>query len=674
MDFFLEGIHCIACLSVIERLHEFDPGVQSSRLDIGRSIVHVTLKPDGKFSRAAAWLDRLGYSPHAITTDQQTQLLQKKEEKKLLLRLGVAGICAANVMLLAISLYGGATGATAEKFKWLSLILSLPVLFFSAVPFYTSAWTAIKNKKISIDIPMVLAILTSSIWSITHVVTGISDEIYFDSVTALVFLLLSTRYILKRSLHEQLMAPSLLSYLTAASQKLKAGDLITIKTGGRIPCDGVLRSSSALLNLSVLTGESVPLQVQSGEPVYMGTQNEAHAVEIEVTALGEDTRLGKTLKKAQETVKRAQLVSLGDKISQKLVLLVGALAIGVILYFAQTNPAEGLRRAMAMLVLACPCGLALALPLAYSRSLKEAAQRGLLIKSAETLDAILNVQDVFFDKTGTLTQGHLELKELRMLVTEEKIKIPLQDAIVALETHSQHPIARAFVRYMNPSNKTPEPVSGLKETLGKGIEGFVFGHLVQIISSDQAGTSVGIWVDGEQVAQATFSDQLRSDSLPTIQALYGLNLRPHIISGDHSNAVQNISHLLEIKPSRSHARLLPDEKLTLIKKSNHAMMVGDGANDAAALKAAHVGVAVQGSLELSLQSADVYSTLPGVAPVIDLFKIARKNKTRIYRVFAISFFYNVIGLTLALTGWISPLAAALLMPLSSISSTIGAQK
>ncbi|MFO1519833.1 MAG: heavy metal translocating P-type ATPase [bacterium] len=691
MEFYLEGVHCVACLWLIEKLPELVEGVTRSELDLGKAVTKISIRRGASFARVAEELSRLGYRPHPIQKDEDAERLQKRENRSQLVRLGVAGACTGNLMLMAVSLYGGATGSAGALFRWVSFLLFLPVLFYCALPFYQSAYSALRTRSLSIDVPIVLAILIGSIASAFYLIAG-GEPIYFDSLSALVFLLLASRFVLRRIQQGVLSSSHLLHFLTPSyarrwngrtetfeqvrSESLKIGDSVEVRPGEAVPVDGTVLKGHSSLNCALLTGESLPQSVREGDEVFAGTLNESAPLEVAVKSSGNETRLGRILREIESgRLKKAPIVTWADQLSQWFVLGVILLASAVFLLNFRTAFSAGLTKALALVIVTCPCALALATPLAMSVSLGKAARRGMLIKGADTIERLSQAGTVMLDKTGTLTQGRFEVLSWMELAD---LSSDLDGAVLALESRSKHPVAKALVRHLSPKTPAPFPeVEDFQEILGRGVEGKIAGHLWEIgamtakhphsPSKAALSTRVGVRRDGRLVAVAELGDELRPDSKAALKRLKKMGLLPLVISGDREEAVKHAGAMLDLPEAQLLAQVGPEEKKEIVQKFKKTLMVGDGANDALALCAADVGVAVRGSMEVSLRAADVYLSEAGVTPVADLIEVSRETMKVIRRNFIFSICYNLAGAVAALTGWVNPLFAAVLMPLSSLT-------
>jgi Cu2+-exporting ATPase/Cu+-exporting ATPase len=675
--FFVEGIHCVACLWLLERLPRLAPEVQACRLDLGQSLLTVKLAPEAGLAPVAALIHRLGYRPHALQEDADLETLRRREHRDELLRLGVAGACAGNIMLMAVSLYGGATGPLAALFRWLSAGLFLPVLAYSAAPFYRSARGALRARQVNIDVPIVLAVALGTLASAFNLLRG-SEHIYFDSLAALVFLLLGSRYALRQLQARSARSSQVLQdffapvahrldgegVLDVAPESLRTGDRVRVAHGERLPADGLLLEGRTQINAAWLTGESLPAEAREGDRLWAGTVNEGPAFVLEVAEPLGGSRLGRILRDLERDA-RPPLVGITDRVARHFLAGVLVLAAGVFAWFARSAPLEGLDRALSLLIVTCPCALALATPLAFSRSLGRAWRKGYVVKSGEALERLAGVTRVCFDKTGTLTRGELAVRDWRDLEGDPAENRAL---VLALEQDSLHPIARALRHHLRDS--APAALEQREEQPGVGVRARVRGRVAEVRAvpgGDGTATLVGLFVDGGLRATAALTDQARPEAARVLRDLAALGCRPSILSGDAAPVVARLGRELGLPEGDCLAGLPPEAKRALVSAEPGVLMAGDGANDAPALQQAHVGLAMHGSMDLSLRAADIYLARPDLRAVPDLVVLGRETRRVLVRSFAVSIAYNAAGGVLALGGWINPLAAAVLMPLSSVS-------
>ncbi|MCC7441537.1 MAG: cadmium-translocating P-type ATPase [Bdellovibrionales bacterium] len=678
MRLYLEGTHCAACVWLTEKLPEFVPGVERLRLDLSTGVARLRLGPAGKFSEAAEELQRLGYRPHPVRVDE-SEALRVREERAHLIRLGVSAMASGNIMLLAIALYAGVDGGLQRYFRWLSLALYLPVLLYSAQPFFRTAWAALRRRQASIDVPIVLGILIGTVASLVNLVLG-SSHIYFDSLSAIVFLLLATRYLLRRVNQSAFRAARLMHFMAPSRARVsrggqwvdcptdavQVGDLIQVLPGECFPVDGVVAAGATSLNRALLTGESLPVAVCRGAIVEAGTWNLSSPVEVEVRSRGASTRLGGILAAMEKGLtERAPIVAYADRVGRAFVVAVSVLSVVGFFVGLQYGWNEAVNRALAVAIIVCPCTFALATPLAMSLAIGKAARNGVLVKGAEVIERLGRARTVFLDKTGTLTEGELEVTNYETERPEDL------EALVALESLSVHPVAlairRRFERSQAPGARPR--VAEFAEIPGWGIRGRVGGafYEVRAIGGEGGETRVGVFRDGCLVGRVALSDRMRPDAREALDGLRALGLDAWILSGDSLGPVDRVARHLGLAPERARARTSPEGKSELVKSVPESLMVGDGANDAVALASASVGIAVRGGMEVSLRAAGAYSSRPGLMPVLGLVRLSRETLRVIRRNLVFAVLYNVVGVTWALSGGLSPLAAAILMPASALT-------
>lgn len=670
MDFYLEGIHCLACLWLIEKLPELTVGVLRSKLDLDKSIASVSINSNGSFSQVACELNRLGYRPHALKRNEDAKKLQQKEERTYLKRLGVAGAAAGNIMIYSVSLYGGASENMGKIFNVLTVLISIPVFTYSAWPFYQSAWTSLKNKTLSIDIPIAMSLIMGfamGIWGLFNNFT----ENYFDSLTTLVFLLLLSRYFLRKiqdkglsasDLHyfyqnESVLRQTENGFEEIHSQYVKVGDILKVRRDDFIPADGVVVSGDSQINNSLLTGESLPDHVKTGHKVFSGTQNMGAELLIRVEVTNKDSRLGKILKNVEQGwALKSRTVDVTSFIAKYFTLAVIGLAVVLfVISLPENGMAVALTRALTLLIVTCPCALAISVPFTFHRSLSLAANNGIIVKSDEVFEKLIKAKKVFLDKTGTITLGNLQ-------VTDYHSTKDILDVVLSLELYSRHPVARALTEYAKKSGVRSLEVSNYREIPGVGVEGECLGHFYQITGGE-------VIEDGKTVASFLVGDGIRRDSKGIIKRLSSSGLDVSILSGDKKIFVNNLADEAGISHDRAFSGISPEEKVSMVKGKD-TVMVGDGANDAMALEGAGVGIAVSGAMDIALRASDVYLTTPGLAGVEKLFILSQETMKVVKRNLILSILYNSLSVVFVFTGVINPLVAAIVMPLSSFTVLI----
>ncbi len=692
----LEGLHCAACVWLVESLPRVVPGVLEARLDFARSLLTVRWDPRATTLGAAAReLDRWGYTPHLARTSEATP----GTDRALLMRLGVAGAVAGNVMLMALALYSGAGSRVdadyATFFRYGSLALSLPSVLYCAQPFLRGAWGSIRARVPSMDLPIAIGILAGFGSGAVNTLRG-QGEIYFDTISTLIFLLLVGRWLGQKQQRRaatatdfaQALAPTTARCLDGAKRRemradaVPSGALVEIQKGERIPVDGRIESGEGLLDTRLLTGESSPTEAKVGDRVYAGTENLGAAIIVRTERSGTSTRVAE-LVRAMEAAQRerAPIVRVADRLSAVFVLVVLALSALTLALWWSAGPAVAVEHAVALLVVTCPCALGMATPLAVSVALARAARRGILVKNGEVLEALARPADLVFDKSGTLTAGRPEL-------IDWSGSSELAERVSAAEEGADHPLARAFHRAFGSAAFGAETSVRLP---GAGVRARVEGHDLLLGKpellrasgipitaetdervrrhAEQGSTPVVVAEDGSVAGIAAFGDALRPDTLGTLRELLPLSRSIDVLSGDHPLVVERVCRLLPIRAFRGGVS--PEEKLADVQarlaRGERVVMVGDGVNDAAAMSAATVGFAVHGGAEASLLAASVFATEPGVRPVLEAIQGARLTLRAIHRGLAFSLAYNAIGVALAMSGVLGPLVAAVMMPLSSLT-------
>ncbi|MEO7037523.1 MAG: heavy metal translocating P-type ATPase, partial [Polyangiaceae bacterium] len=629
VDLFLEGIHCSACVWLVERVQRVAPSVIEARFDLSRSLLTLTFQhTEAPLSHVARALDSLGYCPHAAgALDQAAE--QRRGDRALLLRVGLSGAAAGNVMLMALALYSGAFGGMSAEyvslFRWGSLLITTPTVFGAGAVFFRGALAALRTRTPHMDLPVSIGILVGYVGSVWNTLRATGD-VYFDTLCTLIFLLLVGRY-LQRTHHRRCArASELLSALAPATARLleadglrivpaaavSPGSLVQVEEGERIPVDGRVASGTSAVDASLLTGESEPQEVGVGDRVHTGTINCSAPLRIRVESAGVDTRLGRLMYAVETTQReRAPVVRLADRVSGYFVLAILSVALVTLLIWLWIDPSRALDHTVALLVVTCPCALGMATPLAVTAALRRAAQVGVLFKGGEFIEELARPGRFVFDKTGTLTEGRLELVDWHG-------DIRAQALVRSAEEHSSHPIGRAIQRAFSANELH---CASIRESPG-GVEAEVAGQSLVVGSAatvsrsfavpdwalslvdghaSKGQTPIVVAVDGQICAVAAFADTLRADAKRSLQRLQTLGLELELLSGDHPHVVRSISEQLGVPFTAVRGGMSPEGKLRHIQALRAAgqrvFMVGDGVNDAAAMSAASVGVAVHGGAE-----------------------------------------------------------------------------
>lgn len=734
-DLFLEDVHCAACLWLVERLPRVVPGVIESRLDLRRSLLRVVWDPRlTTLSATARALDRMGHTPHPARA-ASARRARRSEERRQLIRLGVAGACAGNVMLLALALYAGLFASMesghAALFRWVSMALSAVAVLWPGSVFFRGAVTALRHGAMHLDLPIAVGLGAGLVWGVTATLLGIGES-YFDSLSVLVFALLLGRYVQQRQTRWSADAIELLFSLTPTSatlvhgaddpgtsvpiERIAQGDLVLVAAGASVPADGVVEFGASAIDRSLLTGESLPVTVVPGDEVPAGAVNRGAALRVRVRATGEATRIGRLMHLvARAAQERAPIVRLADRMAGWFAIAALGLAGATAALWWHLGATVAIDRAVALLVVTCPCGLGLATPLAVTVAIGRAARSRILIKGGEALERLGRPKrtdsqpTILLDKTGTITTGRFEVIDvvgdadaLRLAaIVEQEVDHPIADAIRRAVRTERAPVsvldrhavvgggvsamvdgARVvvgsprFVRRAVASAAPPQTSSSIPSSDRAQSTGLHPSHVdssphhAELTIAANGATPVLVAVDGIIVAAIALADTIRPDAAASVRRLAALGWRVEILSGDHQTVVDRVGAELGLPCDRRHGAATPEAKLEFVRervRRGSVVMVGDGVNDAAALAAATVGVAVHGGAEASLAAADVHLGTPGLAGVVDLVEGSHRTITSIRTNLGVSLAYNVIAAALCIAGVISPLVAAILMPVSSLS-------
>jgi heavy metal translocating P-type ATPase len=676
-SFYLEGVHCLGCLWILEKLPELENGIIRSELQLSSQILTVEINDSTSWKRVTSLLAQLGYVPKLLERDPAEE--SRADDRRQLTRIGIAAFSAGNIMMLSASLYAGADGTFAWLFPWLSLLLFLPVGTYCALPLYRSALGPLLARRISIDLPIAMAVWAGAALSVGSLLFGDGSGTYFDSLAMLIFLLLASRFLLQRFRRSLEMEPVFLSIFSknrfrrfspdpgqVEAGEIRAGDRILLRDGEIVPADGRVLDPESHFDLSLLTGESLPVKLLRGETVESGARAQG-SCRIEAVRPASGSRLASILSQLKSyQLSRIESVGFADRVGRAFVLAVTLLSAVLVLWFAFSDPTEGVKRALALLIVTCPCVLAFAIPLAFTRSLQQAARKGILFRKPEKVEALAKAKHLFLDKTGTLSSGRFQVLSWTHLT---KPKQKNYQAALALERSSEHPVGKAVARYALAQGGTePTQAEGVVR-FSDGIKGFIEGELWSIQrmpeEPEPGQNLLGLYRRGTLTARISLGDALRSDAGPAVQELQSMGLDPCILSGDTEATVARTAATTGIASWRS--RLSPEEKAELVRSAPNSVMVGDGANDALAFQAASVGIAVQGSMELSLKNSDIAFNQPGLNSLLDAVRLARKTMRIVRTNFAFSLVYNLIAGGLAISGMMSPLLAAVIMPSSALT-------
>lgn len=699
----VEGITCAACAWLIENQINQLEGVEYTGVNL--SAHRASIKWDISklpFSKLLAEFKALGYNAQPWRADEQQQKLEK-EQKTAIRRLIVAAIGSMQAMIFGISLEAGILNNFMEAefillFQWLSFLVTTPVIVYSALPFFTSALSELKQKRLNMDFPVSLAIGLGYLASVWALVTQ-TGQLHFYAVAMFTFFLLFGRYIEMRTRHKIGAAGNALESLLPQaalvlneqgeeefipSRNLKAGDRLVVKAGHTFAADGKILEGHSSVNQATMTGEYLPQAFGPGDKVLAGTQNIASPLIVEVEKTGKDVRLASISRLSERALaEKPAIATLANKIASYFVAALLVVASLTFVAWLNIDSSRAFWVVISLLIVTCPCALALATPTALAVANSSLARQGVLITRGNVLEGLAKIDHIIFDKTGTLTEGRLELKETLWLgADDDPRKADILAYAAAIETLSEHPIARAFASSHTPAVKA----ENIQAVTGQGIQGEIEGKLYRLGRADfvvpdvqvNRPTEEGQWLlmadEQEPLAWFRLADQLRPDCALMLEQLQAQNLSYELLSGDQEGPVAALAQELGIETYTANAT--PETKLARLKElqaqGKQVVMVGDGVNDVPVLSAAKVSIAMGDATDLAKTSADVLLLSSRLALIPLAIKKAQLTKRTIKQNLGLSFAYNIIAIPAAAMGLVAPWVAALGMTSSSLAVVINA--
>ncbi|WP_285275120.1 heavy metal translocating P-type ATPase [Halopseudomonas bauzanensis] len=700
IELLIEGVSCAACGWLIEKRLVQMPGVLEATLNLGNNRLNLSWSAaDTRLSVLLGEIKRIGYAAHPYEPDKASEQIAR-ENRQYLRRLGLAGLMFMQVMMATMALWDGfnqdMTPEMAVTLRWAALLMTTPVVLYSCAPFFRGAWRDLKNRRLSMDVSVSMAIGSAYGAGIWATLTN-SGEIYFDSVTMFAFFLLAGRYLERRARQRTVESTAKLVNLLPPStirmdeqgqpqrimlEEVRSGDLLEIKPGESIPADGVITRGVSSIDESALSGEYLPLAKQVGDQVTAGTMNVEGPLQIQVSAVGTETRLSaivRLLERAQAD--KPRLAQLADQVAQYFLITV-LLAIVLVggAWWWLVNGETAFWIIIAMLVATCPCALSLATPTALTTATGSLQKLGLLITRGHVLEGLNRIDTVILDKTGTLTEGRMTLERILPFPGNDG-ELALQQARM-IESRSEHPIARAFGRSATQADSvTSHPGLGLEGLCGEqllriGKPGYVaeLGNWNAPAVPDEAGQWLLLGDIRGPIAWFVLNDRLRTDASQLIRQLKGRGLRVVLLSGDHTPVVERMAHSLGIEEAIGNAT--PADKLAFVQQLQEqgaqVLMLGDGVNDVPVLASANISVAMGEASDLAKTSADAVLLSSHLQVLSDTFTVARRTRRIMIQNLFWAGAYNAGILPLAALGLVSPALAAAGMSVSSLLVVLNA--
>ncbi|MBS9767241.1 MAG: heavy metal translocating P-type ATPase metal-binding domain-containing protein [Flavobacteriaceae bacterium] len=691
VEFYISSIHCSSCIWVLENLDKLNKGIVTSMVNFPKKRLRITFKNEKTtLKEIVELITSIGYEPYISLEDADNQ--KPKQNRKLLYQLVVAGFCFGNIMMLSFPEYFEVDEYWLERYKylfrWMIFTMAIPVVFYSARDYFISAYKWLKHRIISIDVPIVLGISVLFIRSSIEIIFDLGTG-FFDSLSGLVFFLLLGKFFQQQTYSFLSFERDYKSYFPIAVTKIEnkkevsipvhnieKGDRLLIRNQELIPVDGILINGNGSIDYSFVTGESLPVTKKSGEALFAGGKQTEGILEMEVTKTMSQSYLtqlwSNDIFKNENT---KNIKSITDRVSKNFTILVLIIALfsGIFWYFHNTSMVINV--VTAVLIIACPCALALSAPFATGNILRIFGYQKFYLKNAEIIEKMSKIDTIIFDKTGTITASDKTSINYdgTPLTSEEKTMIK------SVLRASNHPLSRSLYDFLEIEKSLLEPIH-FEEILGKGIKAKVAENQLRLGSATFIGigkekineTAVYIEINGVFKGKYSFQNSYREGTKEVLNHLANY-YHLAILSGDNEGEKKVLSEMLP-KEVAFQFNQKPDDKLNYIKslqeKGQKVMMIGDGLNDAGALAQSNVGIAISESINVfspacdAILDASVFKSFP------NFLKITKKTINIIQVSFLFSFLYNTIGMYFALTGQLTPVVAAILMPVSSISIVV----
>jgi Cu+-exporting ATPase len=659
VDLPVSGMTCAACARAIEHTLAATAGVDWARVNLATNTATVEYDA-ARVGRPAMVhaIEELGYGVPEGAAEFSTDAPAYGK------RLLVAAAFAAPVVLLGML----------HRAPWIQLALTLPVVFYAGAPFYTAAWSALRHKSANMNSLIALGTGAAFLYSVYETARG-GHEVYFEAAAAIIALVLTGRTLEARARAKaseairklmDLQPPTARvirdgAEIDAPVDDVKAGDTVAVRPGERLPVDGTVLDGESAVDESMLTGESMPVDKRPGAAVFAGTINRSGAFRYSAAKGGRGTVLQRMIELVKEAQgSRAPVARLADVVSAYFtvgVLIAALITFAAWLFFAPA--AVALIDAVAVLIIACPCALGLATPVAIMVGTGRAASRGILIKGGEALEMARRIDTVVFDKTGTITQG--KARVTRIVAAPGFTEADLLRLAASAERHSEHPIGRAIVEEAAARGIALEEARDFTALPGRGVRARVGGRLVE------AGRAVT--VDGVAAGSIEVADSIKPEAAETVRRLRAMGLDVWMITGDRQTTAEAIAR--EAGIDRVLAEVLPERKVEELKKLQAAgkrvAMVGDGINDAPALAQADLGMAIGAGTDIAMEAADVTLMRGDLLGVVEAIELSRRTMRIIRQNLFWAFAYNAVGIPVAALGLLSPMVASAAMALSSVT-------
>ena len=687
VTFYVPAIHCSSCIWLLENLYKLEKGIHSSVVNFLKKEVSISWSEEAvSLRKLAELLSRLGYAPDISLDSEKKE--KKSSGRSSNIKLGVAGFCFGNIMMLSLPEYLDGKSLVEEDYKlffsYLNLLLVLPVVLYSALDFYRSAWKGILYKYLSLDLTISLGILTIFGRSLYEIVTQAGPG-YMDSLSGLVFFLLIGKWYQGKTYEALSFERDYNSYFPLAATRLKGGveetvllkelavgDRILVRNQELIPADAILMKGEGKIDYAFVTGESEPVSKGSGDFLYAGGRQAGGILEVEIQKPVESSYLTQLWnQEAFAKGSRNKLSELVQSLGKRFTIFIVLLSIATAGFWYAVAPEHIWNTVTAVLIVACPCALALVIPFAFGNTLRVLGRWGLYLKNSEAVEELAAVDTLVFDKTGTIT--HKKKAGIQFTGTTDYNMLL---AIRSLCRNSTHPLSQAI--YASLGEMVPIlPVDEFIEIAGAGISGRVNGVLYQLgnagftgslVAEGEKGATRGyVNREGESLGYYEFKSQYQEGLEEQLNDLQQHNYQLHLISGDNDKEKSRLEGLF----TELHFNQQPIDKLEYVRKlkakGRKVLMIGDGLNDAGALKESNIGISVSDDIYHFSPACDAILDAKSFGKILKSMQLSRRCLKIIKIAFVLSFLYNITGLSFAVSAQLSPIVCAILMPLSSVT-------
>ncbi|MDC8001305.1 heavy metal translocating P-type ATPase metal-binding domain-containing protein [Aequorivita todarodis] len=699
VSFLIPSIHCSSCIWILENLNKLNPSVKSSQVNFPEKTVRITFSAEeNSLKNLVILLSRIGYEPYISLDDSEKK--EKYINRSLIYKLGIAGFAFGNIMFLSFPEYFEHSEFWLDQFKpffrWLMFAFSLPVVFYSGSGYFTSAYKGLRSKILNIDVPIALGIAVLFIRSTIDIVFDLGTG-FFDSLSGLVFFLLLGKFFQQKTYSYLSFERDYKSYFPIAVTRLfknaegntieeqaevytvQKGDRLLIRNNEIIPVDAILIKGNALIDYSFVTGEAEPISKQSGDKLFAGGKQQAGILEVEVLKPVAQSYLTQLWSNDVFSKDKSGIFeSITDSISKRFTVVLLTIAFISTIFWLVVDPSKAFNVFTSVLIVACPCAIALAAPFTLGNVLRIFGREKLYLKEASVIEQMAKLDTVVFDKTGTLTTNQKNMISYEGIALSEEEKQLLTSTLRA----SSHPLSRSLYNMLDKNNI--QTLDEFEEEVGKGISATAKNNSIKVGSYEFVGyydeltsevkNRTTVHISANQVYKGCyiFNSEYRNGVAEIFEQL-GTDKDVVVLSGDNEGERERLEELLP-KGTKLYFNQKPDDKLNFIKalqqKGKQVLMIGDGLNDAGALKQSNVGFVISENTNVFSPACDGILDATRFNKIGDFLNFSKKGIKIIKWAFLFSLFYNLIGLTFAVTGHLKPVVAAILMPLSSISIVI----